>query len=599
MKCERFAVPCENRLRQHNRRLMNSDRTFRTIRVLLLTLAAVYGAVRSEPANAQSVQHLAIIQPGGMPGLPVVTGVARVTNGVSVTWDGPSGYCQLLQKRSLKDPGWQAVGAPNLLGQATITSLSSNAFFRVSGPTPQYAGAATCAECHSEVLNTVVHTAHFGAFTNLAFADQTNRSCLPCHTVGYQLPSGFTGLSATPQLAGVQCENCHGPAANHAANPIDPTAIPRVEVAATLCGGCHNAQFVPASAATNHPPYYEEWNASPHQSVLADLKADFAGSAGSNFFIPTCGRCHSGTVREAFLENTLLPDAQEASAVGIACATCHDPHAEYANTNVLNGVYSFTNLLSGLSFVISNTTLGPIYTNQLRNPLSSTNNYSLIDGPFASQYDTNVNLCAQCHNDRGASWTNWNFPPHNSLQYNMLLGTVGVLTNGALPNLPATHSQLEKQCVACHMQTSPYQSQAQPGIAGHGFKVQLYDTCNPCHGVGQGQGLVGLLNFIVSTKVSQVKSDLDAWAITKAPAALTNYGTRALEYVNPGGLSSGGPGPTSTLQTNIPVNIQKARFDLYSVYNDGSGGVHNPFYVLYLLDNADWWVQGELNKPTP
>jgi cytochrome c553 len=304
-------------------------------------------------------------------------------------------------------------------------------------------------------------------------------------------------------------------------------------------------------------------------------------------------------VREALLENDILPDAHESSAVGIACATCHEPHAEQANVNVLNGVYSFTNLLSGLSIVISNTTLGAIYSNQLRNPLASTNNYSMSDGPFASQYDPNVNLCAQCHNDRGASWTNSNFPPHNSLQYNMLLGTVGVLTNGTLPNLPATHSQLEKQCVSCHMQTSPYQSQAQPGTAGHGFKVQLYDTCTPCHGAGQGQGLVGLLNFIVSTKVSQVKSDLDNWAITKAPAALTNYGTRAWEYVNPGGLSSGGPGPASALQTNIPVNIQKARFDLYSVYNDGSSGVHNPFYVLYLLDNADWWVRGELNKPKP
>ena len=72
----------------------------------------------------------------------------------------------------------------------------------------------------------------------VAKGGQTNSSCLPCHTVGYHLPTGFANQSATPQLAGVQCENCHGPAANHAANPIDPTAIPRVEVAATLCGGC-------------------------------------------------------------------------------------------------------------------------------------------------------------------------------------------------------------------------------------------------------------------------------------------------------------------------------------------------------------------------
>ena len=244
--------------------------------------------------------------------------------------------------------------------------------------------------------------------------------------------------------------------------------------------------------------------------------------------------------------------------------------------------------------------MGAVYTNQLLNPLASTNNYSMsTNGTFASQYNANINLCAQCHNDRGASWTNWSEPPHQSLQYNMLLGTVGVLSNGTPPNLPATHSRLEKQCVACHMQTSPYQSAAQPAITGHSFKVQLYNVCAPCHGAGQGQGLVEFMNLLVSNQVSQVKMDLDSWAATKAPAALTSYGPRAWEYANPGGLSSGGPGPTNAaLQALIPVNIQKARFDLYSVYNDGSGGVHNPFYILTLLNTAAGWVQGELNQPS-
>jgi len=98
-----------------------------------------------------------------------------------------------------------------------------------------------------------------------------------------------------------------------------------------------------------------------------------------------------------------------------------------------------------------------------------------------------------------------------------------------------------------------------------------------------------------------VKGSLDFWATTKAPAILGTaiYGTRAWEYVNPGSLSSGGPGPASALQAKIPVNIQKARFNLYLVNNDGSGGVHNPFYVLELLNTADAWVKGEQSKPSP
>ena len=49
------------------------------------------------PLAAQSVQHLTITQPGGMPGLPVMTGIERLTNGVHLTWTGPSGYYQVYQ----------------------------------------------------------------------------------------------------------------------------------------------------------------------------------------------------------------------------------------------------------------------------------------------------------------------------------------------------------------------------------------------------------------------------------------------------------------------------------------------------------------------
>jgi hypothetical protein len=72
------------------------------------------------------------------------------------------------------------------------------------------------------------------------------------------------------------------------------------------------------------------------------------------------------------------------------------------------------------------------------------------------------------------------------------------------------------------------------------------------------------------------------------------YGTRAWEYTVPGWLSPGGPGPTSTLQALIPVNIRKARFNLYLVLYDGSLGVHNPLYSVTLLDTAQNWVDQAL-----
>lgn len=521
---------------------------------MILGLAMALLRLPGGPANAQNVQHLTSPQPGGMPGRPVMTGVTRVPNGVSVTWDGTPGSAgdyQLFQTRSLKDPSWLAVGTATPLHQATITAPAGSAFFRVSGPPPVYAGVETCEECHLSTINLWINTPHAHAFK----AQQaTNDAYLYSHTVGYGLPTGFRSAAATPKLENVQCENCHGPAANHAANYIDPTVRPRVDLAATVCGGCHTGP---------QHPIYDEWTTSGHalvpgQSAIPNMNPPSR--------IDACGRCHSGSARLSLLQGAPLPEGD--ANVPIVCITCHDPHQTTANPA------------------------------QLLYPLTSTADYSMsASGSFASQYNPQINVCAQCHNERGASWTNWSEPPHQSLQYNMLLGTIGELASGTPPNQPGAHSELEKQCVSCHMQIAPYQSEAKPAITGHSVKMQLYDVCIPCHD-DQGQGLVKFMNTLVSNRVFQVTGSLDLWAITKAPAELRSYGTRAWEYANPGGLSSGGPGPTNaTLQALIPVNIQKARFDLYSVYNDGSGGVHNPFFILDLLDTAEAWVRGELNKP--
>jgi hypothetical protein len=549
-------------------------------------------------AIAQDLPHLTTIQPGGLPGLPVMQGISPVTNGLEVTWYGPSGYYQLYQTTGLKTPAWQAIGGLDYTNTAIVTPASGNDFFRVLGPSPHYAGWQNCLECHATIYDPVILTPHASAFTNALFVaagGQTNASCLPCHTVGAGLPTGFTSLAQTPKLAAAQCENCHGPAAVHASNPGNPTTVPRVELAATDCGGCHNTQFVPASAAAYHSPYFEEWNSSPHQSVLPELQADFNGSLGASTFIPECGRCHSGTVRDAFLENNPLPDGHEASAVGITCATCHDPHELVVHTNVLNGV--FTNDLDGA--VVTNTLLGSVYTNQLRNPYSSTNDFYLATTDvFTNKYNANVNVCAQCHNHRGAAWTDTSFPPHHSPQYNMLLGTVGVLESNLTPNQPGTHAFIEQQCVACHMQTSNYVSAAQPAVAGHQFTVGSYQVCATCHGsAANAQALASLASNVVSMEIQVVTASLEQWSLTKAPALLgtTNYGTGAWEYTNPGDLSTLAAGPTTAQQALIPNNIKMARFNLYLVQNDGSSGIHNPQYSLDLLLYADNLVQQALN----
>jgi hypothetical protein len=541
-----------------------------------LFLLAVAGILfTASSMMAQPVQHLTITQPGGMPGLPVMEGVKRLTNGVQVTWDGPSGYYQVYQKNNRLNAPWVALGkATNLVRYAVITKLYSNAFFRVSGPTNADIGAQACAGCHDNILTTELKTRHARAFTNTTFV-VANR------TVGYLLPGGFISQAATPQLAGVQCENCHGPAAYHAANPDDHTVIPRVEIAATVCGGCHTGP--------RHPTY-EEWNTSGHAAVVPDALLAMSSSTSN---ISSCGRCHSGSVRLALIGGQNPVALTNDLNVAITCAVCHDPHQTNSNPA------------------------------QLRNPIFSTNYFSLATTDvFTNKYaaNTNINLCGQCHNVRGAAWTDTSRAPHRSLQYNFLLGSVGELWNGVTDSPaifnPGTHAgmpdsaqnsisgtfYLTNQCVSCHLQQD-----AAPATAhSHTFEVDTDNVCMNCHLSDPGHSATG-----VSDNVSLVIDELNQWAATQAPAALRSNGIVAWEYTTPGGLTwqtnlSGYvtswaladqvnfSGPDAAGQALIPDNIKKARFNLYLVVNDGSLGTHNWIFALNLLSASESLIFQEL-----
>jgi hypothetical protein len=272
--------------------------------------------------------------------------------------------------------------------------------------------------------------------------------------------------------------------------------------------------------------------------------------------------------------------------VPIACVVCHSPHALQTWTNQLNGLITFTNTLTGRATVITNTALGPVYTNQILCALASTNNFVLTTSAvFTNVYNPNVNVCGQCHNSRGAAWPDTSRAPHHSPQYNMLLGTVGEVLTGPTPGLPATHSRLEMQCAGCHMQTTN-------NSTGHTFGVVTYQLCSNCH--NDPAGLVRFVTNSVALQIQQTKSYLDYWAIMAAPPELQKYGVYAWEYTTPGDLSPGGSGPSTADQAYVPDEIKKARFNLYLVLYDGSYGVHNAPYDVELLRAANTWIEGLL-----
>jgi len=527
---------------------MQSLSHLRTSPVFLFGNVAVWAALAIH-AGAQNVQHLSVPIAGGLPGIPTVTAVTPVQGGVKVSWDGPQGYYQLFEAGSWKNPLWWAVGRhTNLVRMEVVPGASKYNAFAVAGPQANYGGSQSCVACHSPLVHSEAATQHAAAFSDPFFASEgglTNRSCWVCHSVGLNAPTGFVNKKTTPNLAGVQCENCHGPAALHAANPLDPTARPRVEIAATVCGGCHQGF---------NQPTFPEWQSSEHATVTEDMNAPNR--------ISNCGRCHSGSARHALINSLAMPTGD--ANMGVVCITCHDPHQK----------------------------TGHLY--QLRYPQRSTNDYFMpASGAFLSYYNPNINVCGQCHNHAGASWQTTANPPHPSPQYNILIGTGGALDPGTPHSGISSHGFLiTNQCAGCHMQSAA-STATSPAITGHTFRVERYDICAKCH--VSPEAFAATAMNAASNRVVNLKLDLDYWAQEKAPASLwKKYGKRSWEYSSPGDLSPGGPGPTANEQVKyIPANVRKARYNLYLVLGDGSFSIHNPHYVNELLDAGEQWLYEE------
>jgi predicted CXXCH cytochrome family protein len=101
-----------------------------------------------------------------------------------------------------------------------------------------YVGSKKCAGCHSAVNKTWQNTRHAKAIESLKKTGQENLpDCFKCHVTGYEKDGGFIDNELTPEMAGVQCEVCHGPGKLHTTNPMNNKMIK--EAGETICRQCH------------------------------------------------------------------------------------------------------------------------------------------------------------------------------------------------------------------------------------------------------------------------------------------------------------------------------------------------------------------------
>lgn len=110
-------------------------------------------------------------------------------------------------------------------------------------PSPGYISSASCAQCHVAQYMRWVNSAHAHASDPLAPRQfEFEVSCLSCHATGIQKASANLSIEMA-KLQNVQCEQCHGPGSNHAAEPSK--GYGHIANLQSACSACHTQQVSP------------------------------------------------------------------------------------------------------------------------------------------------------------------------------------------------------------------------------------------------------------------------------------------------------------------------------------------------------------------
>jgi hypothetical protein len=107
-------------------------------------------------------------------------------------------------------------------------------------PEAKFAGAGACKECHFKTYVIWSESRHGHAYDNLMAYGRPvttkerrglpplpvgrhhDPECVRCHSTGFDYRTGFVDEATTPLLKNNGCENCHGPASLHVADPKNP-----------------------------------------------------------------------------------------------------------------------------------------------------------------------------------------------------------------------------------------------------------------------------------------------------------------------------------------------------------------------------------------
>jgi predicted CXXCH cytochrome family protein len=393
--------------------------------------------------------------------------------------------------------------------------------------------AAGCLTCHNSGSIAVDQfpkwkaTAHYSALQQKLDGVSTQyfaEECLSCHTVGYDKYAdngGFDDVAKTVgwtfpaklqdgnydallntdklgQLAGIQCESCHGPQ-NGPMNGPHTSSLPtktndtaaRISWSSDVCASCHQER----------PYHYKpaQWDEGGHSNLELAINEGAAEKNANN--LPHCGRCHSaqGFARYAkqveagyyaFLTSDGKPlsasnhkaTASELSAIGMnlaqvesqTCQACHDPHdaSKKYQLRAYDTIKALPNGMTNLSAMGSGATCMLCHNSRNAEHSDFAQNTTDVNGNFVSlPYLTSFS------------------GPHSAAQGDFVYG----FNLYFMPRYsPSAHLAVGDSCAGCHVKIAT-DGQTQAGeTSNHAFTVDN-TICKACHSAEvNGEALQGV-----------------------------------------------------------------------------------------------------------
>lgn len=195
--------------------------------------------------------------------------------------------------------------------------------------------------------------------------------------------------------------------------------------------------------------------------------------------------------------------------------------------------------------------------------------------------------CMACHNERRAPEIGDpnRSAPHYSSQAGVYTATGGIRKAGFDYGSTQAHVGVDNTCVRCHM------TQAEEGFASHSFRVDnVQAACGECHqnittvnlaaredydGNGETKGIQDEVEGLLNLVQQAVGEALDGGSFATAGGAITFTDA------------------TGAAVTAVPDEVYQAAYNHVLVTNDGSLGVHNPLFIVQLLQQSYKALTGE------